>query len=131
MQEIVRPRPPQIAPTKLPVRHPARVWLTQTARLCRMRARLPTTAETSGTLRQIAACTGVDGGDRDGTSRRKVQKNAARSERLGGKTGRRRDCPETGRVQPSGAAPACGDACVTGMSPRTPGGRRRDAQEAA
>jgi len=96
-----------------------------------MRARLPTTAETSGTLRQIAACTGVDGGNRDGTSRRKVQKNAARSERLGGKTGRRRDCPETGRVQPSGAAPACGDACVTGMSPRTPGGRRRDAQEAA
>ncbi|ERJ41082.1 hypothetical protein L810_0763 [Burkholderia sp. AU4i] len=48
---------------------------------------MPMTAETHDVLRQIAACTGVDGGDRDGTSRGKAQKNAARSERLGGKTG--------------------------------------------
>jgi len=87
MQEIVRPQPPQIAPTKLPVRHPARVWLAQTTRLCRMRARLPTTAETSGASRQIAARTGVGDGDRDGTPRGKGQKNAARSERLWGKAG--------------------------------------------
>ncbi|WP_180278298.1 hypothetical protein [Burkholderia sp. AU18528] len=88
MQEIVRPQPPQIAPTKLPIRHPARVWLTQTARLYRMGVGVPSAVEMRGTLRQIAACTGVGGGGRDGASRRKVQKNAARSERRGIKTGK-------------------------------------------
>ncbi|WP_413122382.1 hypothetical protein [Burkholderia orbicola] len=133
MQEIVRPQPPQIASTKLPVRHPARVWLAQTARLYRMGACTPTTAETRRAVRQIAACTGVSGTGRDGTSRMKVQKNAARSERLGEKAGRGRDCPASGRtraVQPSGTVVnPCGGASVTGMPARAPGVRRRGVKE--
>ncbi|EOH6072684.1 hypothetical protein ACMAVI_001942 [Burkholderia cenocepacia] len=123
MQEIVRPQPPQIAPTKLPVRHPARVWLAQTARLYRIGACMPTTAETRRAVRQIAACTGVGGG----TPRMKVQKNAARSERLGEKAGRGRDWPAIGRtraVQPSGTVVIpCGGASVTGIPARAPARR--------
>ncbi|HDR9483174.1 TPA: hypothetical protein QDC20_000273 [Burkholderia aenigmatica] len=85
MKEIVKPHPPQIAPTKLPVRHPARVWLRQTARLCRMRARMPATAQASGTSRRARADAGAG---RDGTARMKGQKNAAPSQRLCEQEGR-------------------------------------------
>lgn len=80
-------------------------------------------------VRRIAARTGVS----DGTPRMKVQKNAARSERLGEKAGRRRDCPASGRtraVQPSGTVVIpCGGASVTGMPARAPGVRRRGVME--
>ncbi|RQV13087.1 hypothetical protein DF047_01935 [Burkholderia cenocepacia] len=90
---------------------------------------MPTTAETRRAVRQIAACTGVGGS----TPRMKVQKNAARSERLGEKAGRGRDCPASGRtraVQPSGTVVIpCGDASVTGMPVYTPGVRQRGVME--
>lgn len=65
MKEIVKPRPPQIASTKLPVRHPARVWLAQTARLCRMRARVWIAAETRG-ISGVEDGRGCAGGCRSG-----------------------------------------------------------------
>lgn len=124
MQEIVRPQPPQIAPTKLSVRHPARVWHTQTARLCRMRVRMPMTAETHGVLRQIAACrastVGIATGRRAGKFRRMpLDRN--------GLAGRREDDGTAGKPDPYGRAvvQSCSRAVVrqrAGIPIRRPAG---------